>query len=97
MDAFMYRNQHIYTQVDDTSASIGKRYARSDEIGVPFGVTVDFETQTDSSVTLRERDSTEQVRLPVDKLAEHVAMLAREETTWAEIKAAFPLQAPTST
>ena len=41
--------------------TIGKRYARTDEIGVPFGLTVDFETLEDQTVTLRERDSTKQV------------------------------------
>lgn len=64
---------------------------------MPFGVTVDFETQTDLSATLRERDSTEQVRIPIDKLPEQVAMLAREGVAWADVKAAFPLQAPAST
>ena len=41
--------------------TIGKRYARTDEIGVPFGLTVDFETLEDQTLTLRERDSTKQV------------------------------------
>lgn len=41
------------------------RYARTDEIAIPFGVTIDFETKKDSSVTLRERDSMLQVRMQV--------------------------------
>jgi glycyl-tRNA synthetase len=45
--------------------TIGKRYARTDEIGVPFGITIDFDTVQDKTITLRERDSTAQVRVPV--------------------------------
>lgn len=41
--------------------TIGKRYARTDELGVPFGITVDGQTKEDDTVTLRERDSTKQV------------------------------------
>ena len=52
----------IYNKVDTTGASIGKRYARTDEIGVPFAVTVDHKTLEDDTVTLRERDSTAQAR-----------------------------------
>lgn len=44
--------------------SIGKRYARTDEIGVPYALTVDYDTLTDKCVTLRERDTTSQVREP---------------------------------
>lgn len=53
-------------KVDDSSGSIGRRYARSDEIAIPFGITVDFDTlKQPYSATLRERDSTGQVRINV--------------------------------
>jgi len=52
----------------DQTGAIGRRYRRQDEIGTPFCVTVDFDTLTDNTVTLRERDSMKQVRVPVDKL-----------------------------
>lgn len=52
----------IYNKVDATGVSIGKRYARTDELGVPFAVTVDRRTLEDGTVTLRERDSTVQAR-----------------------------------
>ena len=54
-------------KVDDSSGSIGKRYARTDEIAIPFGVTIDFDTVklAPASVTLRERDTLDQVRIPV--------------------------------
>lgn len=48
--------------------SIGKRYRREDEIGVPYSITVDFETETDESVTIRDRDTMEQVRIKIDEL-----------------------------
>ena len=47
----------------DTSGSIGRRYARADEIGIPFCVTIDFDTLKDGSVTIRNRDSTKQIRV----------------------------------
>lgn len=56
----------------DESASIGKRYRRQDEIGTPFCVTVDFDTIDDDTVTVRERDSMAQIRMPVDKLVEYL-------------------------
>jgi glycyl-tRNA synthetase len=52
---------------DDTQ-SIGRRYRRQDEVGTPYCVTVDFETLEDQAVTIRERDTTEQVRVPLDRL-----------------------------
>jgi glycyl-tRNA synthetase len=51
----------------DASAAIGRRYRRQDEIGTPYGVTIDFETiEGDGTVTIRDRDTTEQVRVPID-------------------------------
>ena len=52
----------------DDSGAIGRRYRRADEIGTPFAVTVDFESLDDKSVTIRERDSMEQVRVPIVEL-----------------------------
>ena len=59
------------TQYDD-AGSIGRRYRRQDEVGTPYCVTVDFETLTDRQVTVRDRDSMEQERLPIDKLVEYL-------------------------
>jgi glycyl-tRNA synthetase len=52
----------------DQAGSIGRRYRRQDEVGTPFGVTVDHQTIQDNTVTLRDRDTLEQIRLPVDRL-----------------------------
>jgi glycyl-tRNA synthetase len=58
---------HFYTVYDDTAA-IGKLYRRQDEIGTPFCVTVDVDTLTDGQVTLRNRDSMQQIRIPIEKV-----------------------------
>ncbi len=60
---------HFMSQYDDTG-SIGKRYRRQDEIGTPLCVTVDFDTLADRAVTIRDRDSMEQVRVPIDGLVQ---------------------------
>ncbi len=53
-------------KVDDSSGSIGRRYARTDEIGIPLGITIDFDTLPNPhSATLRDRDSMKQIRAPV--------------------------------
>jgi glycyl-tRNA synthetase len=56
----------------DEGGSIGKRYRRQDEIGTPWGVTVDGQTMEDDTVTLRDRDSLEQIRLRADQLGEEL-------------------------
>lgn len=58
---------HFNTQYDDTQ-SIGRRYRRQDEIGTPLCVTVDFDTLDDDAVTIRNRDTMEQVRVPIENL-----------------------------
>lgn len=55
----------------DASGSIGKRYRREDAIGTPFCVTIDFDTANDNSVTIRERDSMQQIRLPINDLVNY--------------------------
>jgi len=52
----------------DETQSIGRRYRRQDEVGTPYCVTVDFETLDDRAVTIRERDSLDQVRVPIEAL-----------------------------
>ena len=62
----------------DDAGSIGKRYRRQDEIGTPFCITFDFETVGDENtpadhcVTIRERDSMEQVRIPIDQVKDYI-------------------------
>ena len=58
----------------DDTGSIGKRYRRQDAVGTPFCVTIDFDTLEDNQVTIRERDSMNQIRLPIEKLVEYLAV-----------------------
>ena len=67
--------EEIYTNLSkkymceyDEAGSIGKRYRREDEIGTPYCITIDFETENDNSVTIRDRDTMEQVRVKIDDL-----------------------------
>ena len=56
----------------DESGSIGKRYRREDEIGTPFCITYDFESEEDGCVTVRDRDSMEQVRMPISEVRAYI-------------------------
>ena len=70
----IYKNlSKKFSATYDESASIGKRYRRQDEIGTPFCVTVDFDTLEDNCVTVRDRDTMEQVRISIDELEEYIA------------------------
>ena len=57
----------------DESGSIGKRYRRQDEIGTPYCITIDFDTLEDNKVTIRDRDSMEQVRVEIEKIEEWIS------------------------
>ena len=57
----------------DETQAIGRRYRRQDEIGTPLAVTIDFDSLDDKAVTIRDRDSTEQIRVPIDNVASEVA------------------------
>lgn len=83
----------LATLVDTTSTTVGKRYARTDEIGVPFGVTVDGESvEGDGSVTLRERDSMAQVRIPSEEVPGVVRALVDGKRDWESVRASYPAQ-----
>lgn len=78
-------------KVDDSSGSIGRRYARTDEIAIPYGITVDFDSLKEPhTVTLRERDSMTQLRIPLDEIAEVVRDLSFNKTEWSNVAAKYP-------
>ena len=56
----------------DDAGSIGKRYRREDEIGTPYCITYDFESENDNCVTIRDRDTMEQVRIPIDEVEKFI-------------------------
>uniref|UniRef100_A0A0D9ZK70 glycine--tRNA ligase n=1 Tax=Oryza glumipatula TaxID=40148 RepID=A0A0D9ZK70_9ORYZ len=72
--------------IDMTGNTIGKRYARTDEIGVPLAITVDNTT----SVTVRDRDSKDQIRVEVDEVASVVKEVTDGQSTWADIMWRYP-------
>jgi len=71
-EAIYKRLQRRYHVTYDTAGAIGRRYRRMDEVGTPYCITVDFDTLDDDTVTLRERDSTEQRRVTIPELLEYM-------------------------
>lgn len=76
--------------MDDSSVSIGKRYSRNDELGTPLGITVDFQSVQDHTFTLRDRDSTKQVRSDEDTICEAVKSLVEGRKVWADVEKELP-------
>ena len=69
----VYEELRKYFMVEyDAAGSIGKRYRREDEIGTPFSICVDFDTAEDQSVTIRDRDTMEQVRVPIAEVRSYI-------------------------
>ena len=88
------RQLGISFKVDDSSGSIGRRYARTDEISIPYAITVDFDSLKEPhSVTLRERDSMQQVRMELKDLTGYIPQLATGFLTWKDIVAKHPILA----
>ncbi len=79
-----FHQNGILAEYDDSGA-IGRRYRRQDEIGTPFAVTIDYETKDTDSVTLRDRDTMSQVRIPVAELVETVGALIKGRITFASL------------
>lgn len=77
--------EETYACFYDESGSIGRRYARQDEIGTPYCITVDFDSLDDKAVTLRDRDSTQQKRIAIEKLPEAMRLLMNGKTAFAEL------------
>jgi glycyl-tRNA synthetase len=77
-------------RVDDSSASIGKRYSRNDELGTPLGITVDFQSLKDQTVTLRDRDSTKQIRAAIDEVTTTVKSIVEGRESWEEVLKRLP-------
>lgn len=75
----------VTSKVDDSGQSVGKRYARTDECGIPFAITVDFDTVEDNTVTMRELDSMKQVRLPIAEVAQNINGIVAGQIKWAQV------------
>ncbi len=85
------RAAQISTRIDDSSATIGKRYSRNDELGTLLGITVDFQTLKDDTITLRDRDTTRQVRADVDKVLTAIREIVDGSKTWGDIEKELPI------
>ncbi len=71
MEIYHDLSKHFMVEFDETGA-IGKRYRREDEIGTPFCITYDFDSENDGCVTVRDRDTMEQVRMPISELRAYI-------------------------
>jgi len=73
-DIFEKLQARGYNVMYDAAGAVGRRYRRADEVGIPFAITVDFETiEDDAGVTIRDRDTTEQIRLPIDEVIPYLS------------------------
>jgi glycyl-tRNA synthetase len=75
---------------DASSTTIGKRYSRADEIGIPFAVTIDFQTLDDQTVTLRDILSMKQLRVPVADLRQIVQNSIDEKESFETLTKRYP-------
>lgn len=80
----------VRPKLDSSSESIGRRYARTDEVGIPYGITVDFDTIKDKTVTLRFCETTEQIRVDIEAIALLVSELSSGKIQWSEAKSRWP-------
>ena len=95
-------NHAINYKVDDSGASVGKRYARNDELGIPLAITVDYlsigqseggkegeNAGLDGTVTLRERDTTSQIRVPASEVVDLIVKITTRGMKWSEAQALY--------
>lgn len=80
----------VSCKLDSTGVSIGRRYARSDELGIPFALTVDHLTLDDGTITVRERDSTSQIRVPEPDAPALIRRLCAHLTSWRDVASSYP-------
>jgi glycyl-tRNA synthetase len=77
-------------KVDQSGVSIGKRYSRNDELGIPFGITIDYQSLEDNTFTLRDRDTTKQVRASLDDILEAVSKMTKGKEAWSSVHQRLP-------
>jgi glycyl-tRNA synthetase len=82
-------SEYFVAELDETG-SIGRRYARADEAGVPLGITVDYDTLNDGTVTIRDRDTWQQVRTPINDLPEILHKYFQEKIDFNDLGTLLP-------
>ena len=85
-----FTTRSLASTVDDSRASIGKRYSRNDEIGVPFGITIDFDSFEDQKATVRDRDTCSQIRVPLPEIPALIEQLTLATMSWQEAQTLHP-------
>lgn len=75
---------------DTSGVSIGKRYSRNDELGIPCGITIDYQSLEDGTYTLRDRDSTKQVRAKLEDVLDAIERMVRGRETWEDVQKRLP-------
>jgi len=85
----MFLVNGVTSKADTSSVLIGRKYARQDELGTTFAVTVDERTIVDETVTLRERDTTDQIRLPLSQLVGLIKSIVEGSESWATVSSKF--------
>ena len=79
----------LSSKIDDSGQTVGKRYARTDEMGVPYAFTIDFDTLENESITMRELDSMKQIRLQMKEAPAVLKKLVDGVATWGEVMAHY--------
>ena len=80
----------VSSKVDDAGQSIGRRYARTDECGIPFALTVDQDTLDSNVITLREVSTTAQIKSPLSDAPHVLVALGNATLSWADCQAKYP-------
>ncbi len=88
----MFQKAGVSNRTDASTGTVGRRYSRSDELGIPFGLTVDFRTLLDDSVTVRDRDTMAQVRVPIARVSNLLQQLISETLSWSQVMERFVIE-----
>jgi glycyl-tRNA synthetase len=86
----LLNKSNLSSKIDDSKVNVGKRYARTDECGIPYAFTIDPETITTQTVTMRDLDTMKQIRLPIAETPALLGDLVLGNTTWADALAKYP-------
>ncbi|TBU12952.1 glycine--tRNA ligase [Hamiltosporidium tvaerminnensis] len=81
----------ISFSINTRNVSIGRKYASNDEIGVPFFITIDLQSMSDKKATIRERDTMEQIRVPLEKIPILIQQLCNNNVKWENLKNEYGL------
>ena len=79
----------LSSKLDDSGSTVGKRYARTDECGIPYAFTIDFDTLEDNTVTMREIDTMKQIRLPISETPKVLNDLVHNVILWSDCLAKY--------